>query len=127
MVNIFNIISKKKNGVSALKSELESFINQYVSGSISDKEINRGKSQLKASLMMGRESAFRRCESSARQLLTHNKIIEPNEIIKKIDAVNLETVVAIATKVLSTPITIASIGPIKKLESRDKIIKRLNN
>ena len=39
MVNIFNIISKKKNGVSALKSELESFINQYVSGSISDKEM----------------------------------------------------------------------------------------
>ena len=40
--------------------------------SITEKEINRGKAQLKASLMMGRESAFRRCESAARQLLVFN-------------------------------------------------------
>ena len=49
--------------------------------SISEKEINRGKAQLKASLMMGRESTFRRCESAARQLLVFNKVIDQKEII----------------------------------------------
>ena len=53
--------------------------------SISEKEINRGKAQLKASLMMSRESAFRRCESAARQLLVFDRVIDPSETIKKID------------------------------------------
>ena len=48
---------------------------------ITEQEIKRGKAQLKASLMMGRESAFRRCESAARQLLVFNRIIDTNEII----------------------------------------------
>ena len=94
--------------------------------SISEKEIKRGKAQLKASLMMSRESAFRRCESAARQLIVFNRIIEPSEIIEKINSVSKETVERIATKIVSGPITISSIGPIKKLEKLDKIQSRLN-
>ena len=66
--------------------------------SITEKEINRGKAQLKASLMMGRESAFRRCESAARQLLVFNRIIDPSETIKNIDLVSKETVQNISKK-----------------------------
>jgi len=94
--------------------------------SISEKEINRGKAQLKASLMMGRESAFRRCESAARQLLVFNRIIEPTEIVQKINDVTKETVQRIAQQIVATPMTISSIGPIKKLESIDKIQNRLH-
>ena len=94
--------------------------------SITDKEINRGKAQLKASLMMGRESAFRRCESAARQLLLFNRVIDPSETIKKIDLVSKDTVKKISNKIVSGPVTISSIGPIKKLETIDKIQKRLN-
>ena len=93
--------------------------------SISEKEINRGKAQLKASLMMGRESAFRRCESAARQLLVFNNVIDPLETIKLIDAVSKQTVENIAKKIVEGPITISSIGPIKKLETLDKIQSRL--
>jgi predicted Zn-dependent peptidase len=96
------------------------------STSILEKEINRGKAQLKASLMMGRESAFRRCESAARQLLVFNRIISPEETIKKIDLVSMKSVEKIANKIVSGPMTISSIGPIKKLETLDKIQKRLN-
>ena len=94
--------------------------------SITEKEINRGKAQLKASLMMGRESAFRRCESAARQLLVFNRIIEPSETIKNIDLVSKESVQSIAKKIVSGPITISSIGPLSKLENLDKIQNRLN-
>ena len=93
--------------------------------SINEKEINRGKAQLKASLMMGRESAFRRCESAARQLLVFDHVIDPLETIKQIDAVSKETVEKIAKQVVSGPMTISSIGPIKKLETLDKIQSRL--
>ncbi|SVB52319.1 uncharacterized protein METZ01_LOCUS205173, partial [marine metagenome] len=94
--------------------------------SISEKEIKRGKAQLKAGLMMGRESAFRRCESAARQLLIFNRVIDPLEIIKQIDAVSKETVEKIAKQIVAGPMTISSIGPIKKLETIDKIQNRLN-
>ena len=94
-------------------------------GSITEKEIKRGKAQLKANLMMGRESAFRRCEIAARQLLVFNQIIEPKEILKKIDKVNIETVKSISQKVLSKPMTISSIGPIEKLEKLESIQSRL--
>ena len=91
--------------------------------SISEKEINRGKAQLKASLMMGRESAFRRCESAARQLLVFNNVIDPMDTIKK---VSKKTVENIAKKIVQGSMTISSIGPIKKLETLDKIQSRLN-
>ena len=94
--------------------------------SITEKEINRGKAQLKASLMMGRESAFRRCESAARQLLVFNRIIDPAETIKNIDKVSKETVQKIANEIVKGPITISSIGPLSKLENIDKIQNRIN-
>ena len=93
--------------------------------SITEKEINRGKAQLKASLMMGRESAFRRSEIAARQLLVFNRIIEPKEILKKIDEVNIDTVKHVSKKILSKPMTISSIGPIQKLEKIESIQSRL--
>ena len=94
--------------------------------SISDKEISRGKAQLKASLMMGRESAFRRCESAARQLLVFNKVIDPSETLEKINAVSKESVEKIAKQIVSGPMTISSIGPIKNLEKLEQIQARLN-
>tara|TARA_Y100000590_G_C15636182_1_gene983086 strand:- start:226 stop:1479 length:1254 start_codon:yes stop_codon:yes gene_type:complete len=93
--------------------------------SITEKEINRGKAQLKASLMMGRESAFRRTEVAARQLLVFDRIIESSEILKKIDKVNIDTVKNISKKILSKPMTISSIGPIDKLEKLESIQSRL--
>ena len=94
--------------------------------SISEKEINKGKAQLKAGLLMSRERADNRCRTAANQLLCFNRVIEPEEITKKIDNVTKETVQRIATNILKTPMTIASIGPIKNLESLNKIHNRLN-
>ena len=95
------------------------------SNNITEKEISRGKAQLKASLMMGRESAFRRCESAARQLLVFNRVIDPKETINSINNVSKKTVENISQKIVSGPITISSIGPIKKLETLDKIQSRI--
>jgi predicted Zn-dependent peptidase len=94
--------------------------------SISEKEINKGKAQLKAGLLMSRERADSRCRTAANQLLCFNRVIEPEEITKKIDNVTKETVQRVAKNILKTPLTIASIGPIKKLDYLDKIYNRLN-
>ena len=93
---------------------------------VDEKEVNRGKAQLKVSQMRSRERASSRCVSAAYQLLHHNRIIEPSEIIEKIDNVSVDTVKKIAKKIISRPMTISSIGPLKKLEYLDKIQSRIN-
>ncbi|MDC6447625.1 pitrilysin family protein [Alphaproteobacteria bacterium] len=94
--------------------------------SISEKEIDRGKASLKASLMMSRESSNSRCRSAANQLLNHNRIIDPSEILEKINAVSKESVERIALQIVKGPMTISSIGPIKNLEKLEQIQSRLN-
>ena len=94
--------------------------------SISEKEIDRGKASLKASLMMSRESSNSRCRSAANQLLNHNRIIDPSEILEKINAVSKESVERIARQIVKGPMTISSIGPIKNLEKLEQIQLRLN-
>ena len=94
--------------------------------SISEKEIDRGKASLKASLMMSRESSNSRCRSAANQLLNHNRIIDPSEILEKINAVSKESVERIARQIVNGPMTISSIGPIKNLEKLEQIQSRLN-
>ena len=81
---------------------------------------------MKASLLMARERASNRCRSAANQLLYYNRVIEPEEITEKINCVTKATVEKVAKNILKTPLTIASIGPIKKLEFLDKIHNRLN-
>ena len=74
---------------------------------------------------MARESANNRARTAANQLLIHNRILETQEIINKINEVTNESIKRIANSILATPMTIASIGPIKKLESIDRIQKRI--
>ena len=107
--------------IPVLFDELQNSLN-----SISENEIKKGKAQLKAGLLMARESANYRARSAANQLLVYDKIFDPDEIIKKVEEVNKESIKKIASSILSSPITVASIGPINKLENLDKIKSRLN-
>ena len=52
--------------------------------------------------------------------------IDPNEIIAEINSVSKDSVDRIANYILSKPITISSIGPIKNLETLEKIQSHLN-
>ena len=51
--------------------------------------------------MMGRQSAFRRCESAVRQLLVFNRVIDPSETLEKINDVSKESVENIAKQTVN--------------------------
>ena len=89
-------------------------------------ELQRAKAQFKASLLMGQESTSRRCRSNASKYLMHNKIISHEEIISKIDAVQIEDLEKARNNILQSNITLSSIGPIKYLESIEDIKKRFS-
>ncbi len=88
-------------------------------------EIDRAKAQLKASLMMGLESTSNRCERLANQLLIYKRPLPSQEIIQAIDAVSMEDISRVATKVFQSPPTLTALGPIEHVLSFEKLCEQL--
>jgi predicted Zn-dependent peptidase len=93
--------------------------------SITEAEINRTRAQLKASLLMGRESMMNRADGHAKSVLFYGDVFDPADAVTKIDAVNCESVMRAAHKIFKTAPTLAALGPIQSLESYDSLKKRL--
>jgi predicted Zn-dependent peptidase len=75
-----------------------------------ERELARVKTQAKASLLMWLESPWGQANYLARQLAAHGRLVEPKEIVARIDAVTLEQVRAAGTAMLSGPRARATIG-----------------
>jgi predicted Zn-dependent peptidase len=92
---------------------------------VSEGELNRAKSQLKASLLMGRESMMTRAGMQARQLIHFGDILDIRKKIALIDALTVADIARVAKKIFATEPTLAALGPLKPLESFDSIKQRL--
>lgn len=89
-------------------------------------EIERAKSQLRASLVMGLESCAALCEELARQILIHGRPVPPEETLARIDAVDPAAVRRVAARLLERPQpTLTVLGPHRRLEPLDRIAGRL--
>lgn len=87
-------------------------------------ETARARAQLKASILMARESTSARTEQLARHIMLFDRPIGVDEIVKDIEAVDDDAVRAVARRIFRGNPTIAAIGPISGLESADKIAGR---
>lgn len=76
-----------------------------------EKEIARAKAQIKSSILMSLESTSSRCEQIARQLVVFGKVIDPQELVAKISAVDNTALKSLFAKIFSSPPTIAMISP----------------
>ena len=94
-------------------------------GSITEKELARAKAQMKANLLMGRESMMGRANQQAKHLIHFAEVLDVEEKIRNIDDVTIESVARMARKIFATTPTVAALGPLTNLESYDSIIKRL--
>lgn len=57
-----------------------------------EREVDRARAQLKAGLLISLESSSARAEQMARQLLVHGRLLTPQELIERVDAVTPEAV-----------------------------------
>ena len=89
-----------------IKEEMEKVITD-----VSDDEIDRARAQLKASILMSLESTSTRCEQLARQLSLFGRPISTEETVEKIEAVDINAIRHVATRLFSGPATQAAIGP----------------
>ncbi|MCG8598098.1 MAG: insulinase family protein [Kiloniellales bacterium] len=75
-------------------------------------EVARAKAQLKASILMGRESTGARCEQLAQQLLIYGRPLPVEEIVAEIDAIDVAAVRELAARLAAGRPTLASLGPL---------------
>lgn len=88
-------------------------------------EIERAKTQLKAGVLMKRESTSARAEGNARDMAIYGRIIDKDELLNKVDAVSKEQLEKLALSIFTSKPTLASLGPVKHVLSYDKLQERL--
>lgn len=88
-------------------------------------ELTRAKAQLRADMLMARESMMSRANQQAKYLLFFNDALDVKTLMDRIDAVNLKAVSRVARRIFTSPPTLAALGPLENLESYAKISGRL--
>lgn len=84
-------------------------------------ELGRVKAQVKMALLAGLESGGARAEQLARQLLIHGRVLSSEELIERIEAVTPADLQRQAERLLRTPISLATVGPILHVARFDSL------
>lgn len=97
--------------IAATKSEINKICEK-----ISDKELERVRTQFEASLLMAKESTSGRMQKLGGDILAYGRIISDKEILEKVLAVKKSDVTKLAEKIFSgSKPTFAAIGKIKSI------------
>jgi len=98
---------------------------EALADSASEEETARARAQIKASLLMGLESPQARCELIAGHLHAFGRVLSVEELIARVEAVDAASVRRFAEKLcLRGDPAIAAVGPVKRLEARDRFAAR---
>jgi predicted Zn-dependent peptidase len=97
---------KAGEAVAIIRGEIEN-----LARSATRAEIGRAKALLKSTILMGLENPLSRAETAVGQLLTHGRLIDPQELAARLDAVTLADVEAVAAKALRGEPAVAVVGP----------------
>lgn len=88
---------------------------------ITPKELERAKTQLKASMLMALEKSSATAEVMARQTLIHNRIIPTQEVISHVESVSLDDVQKAAQMLFSSTPTYTLLGKLTKYPSYEDL------
>jgi len=96
-----------------------------VQKNVSRGELERAKAQIRADVLMGKESVMRRAETLGHQIIAYDKPIAPEKLLKRLMAVSAEDVQNVASKIFARKPILTALGPLDKLEDYKKIAGRL--
>lgn len=99
---------------------------QKICEKVTDKELQRVRAQFEASLLMAKESTSSRMQKLGGDILSLDRIIPNEEILKKVFAVKKSDIANLATEIFSgSKPTFAAIGKVKGVDGYEKIRKNL--
>ena len=78
--------------------------------SLTEREVERARTQARAALLMSIESPWGQAHYVARQLFLHGRLVEPSEVIAELEAVTPDQVREAGAKMLAGPRSRATIG-----------------
>jgi predicted Zn-dependent peptidase len=87
-------------------------------------EMARVKAQLKMGLLAGLESSGARAEQLARQVLIHGRPLSTPELIEKVEGVEAKDVQALVERVIFSPLSLATVGPILHVARFDRVAEK---
>jgi predicted Zn-dependent peptidase len=96
-----------------------------VADSLTDEEVARARAQLRAGLLMSRESTGSRSEQLAQQLMVYGRPVGVSEIVGRIEAVDRAAIAGAARRLLASAPTLAALGPIDRVEPLASLRDRL--
>ena len=84
-------------------------------------ELARVKAQMKMGLLAALESSSARAEQLARHILFRGRVLPTSELVERIEAVETADLQALLQKVLGTPLSLATVGPVVDLEQFEAV------
>ncbi len=95
-----------------------------LSQAVEEEEVERARAQLKASILMSRESSGARAEQLGQQILAYGRPLSVEEVVGKIEAVDGEAVRRLGTKLVASRPTLVALGPVGRVEAYDSLTAR---
>jgi predicted Zn-dependent peptidase len=87
-------------------------VHQIRNEGISDNELQRTKDQIKGGMYLGLESVSNRMTRLGRSELCYNRVIDPDEVIAKVDAIQHQDILSLARELFdSKQFSAVAIGP----------------
>jgi predicted Zn-dependent peptidase len=90
----------------------------------SAEEVARVKAQLKMGLLTGLESSSARAEQLARQILIHGRPLATEALTEKVDRVEVKDLQALVERMLASPVSLATVGPILHVARFDRVTEK---
>ncbi len=94
---------------------------------IGEAELDRARAQLRASVLMSRESSLSRCEHLAQQLLVYGRPLPLEEIVERIEAVDCAGLERVMARLRGAQPSLAVIGPTSGVDSFESLRDRLTD
>lgn len=100
---------------------------EKVCSTVTEEELARAKAQIRAGIVMGRESMMSRANQQAKHLIHSGTVLDVKKKLQKIAAITVEDIHEAARRILATRPTLAALGPLKNLESYEAMAARFSS
>ncbi len=98
-----------------------------LSDSLDEGEVRRARNQLKAATLMSLESTSARAEQLGEQMLIFGRPLPIDEIVRKIDSVDVTAVRNVIARTFSGRPSVAAIGPLGRMMPYDRFAEQLTD
>ncbi|ATP39398.1 peptidase M16 [Solibacillus sp. R5-41] len=103
--------STSKQNLDTLQQQIDQTLFDVVAGGVTEIELENAKEQLKGSFVLGLEGTEEHMNRNGVNELIHQQHRSVDEVLSKIDAISMDTIDALITKILLNEPAIAIIGP----------------